>query len=340
MKDHEKQSSPSEGVIAGLILIQFLFGMNYLFSKTILSHLPALLWASLRGIITALVLVIISAAMGRLDFKRGFFYYRQLITFSLLGVALNQGTFLLGLHYTTTTNSALLNTLIPIFTILIVALRGQESVSPLRGLGFLFAFLGVLFIHNPQNFSMSDKTFLGDSLILINTIFYSLFLVYSHRFFEKLDFVWSTTWLFVYGSIALTLFALPEYLSFEWKPLSSTVWISIAFSILGGTVAPYLLISFTLARTQSSLVALFVYIQPLVAAVMSYLLFGELIPVRTMGAGLLIFLGVFLALKKRREPQLAAPTKLIAKTKPRVAAKTKRRRPASSGHKNDHQKTA
>lgn len=308
IEDKNKQIPPSQSIVAGLILIQFLFGMNYLFSKIILAQLPPLVWASMRTLITAGILVSISAFMGRLDFQRAFYYYRQLILFSLLGVALNQGLFLLGLHYTTVTNSALLNTLIPVFTLLIVALRGQEAVSLATGVGFFFAFVGVLLIHNPASFSFSDKTVLGDLLILVNAISYSLFLVYSHRFFKKLDFVWSTTWLFVYGSIALTLFAAPEWVGFRWRPLPATTWACMAVSILGGTVAPYLLISFTLGRTQSSLVALFVYVQPLVAAVMSYLFFGELITTRTVFAGILIFLGVVLAITKRSiaaaKPQL------------------------------------
>lgn len=295
----EKQLPPSQSVIAALILVQFLFGMNYLFSKMILAEIPPLLWASARALITAIVFVVLCAAQGSLNISRGFFYYRPLILFSLLGVALNQGSFLMGLHHTTATNSALLNTLIPIFTILIVALRGQETVTLMRGTGFAFAFMGVLLIHRVEAFTVSNKTFLGDLLILLNTLFYSLFLAYSHRFFRKFDFVWSMTWLFVYGSLALTLFALPDWAAYEWKPLSITTWGCMLVSIFCGSVIPYLLVGFTLSKTQSSLVALFVYIQPLVASIMSYLFFREHIATRTIFAGALIFVGMFLAIMKR-----------------------------------------
>lgn len=299
----------NERVFAALILIQILFGMNYILSKVVLAHFPPLVWASIRAIGTAVLLVAFSLVRGKLYFRRGLYYYRQLILFSLLGVVLNQGLFLLGLSYTTPTNSAILNTLIPVFTVLIVAIRGQESISRKRAVGFLFAFLGVLFIHRPEDFSISSTNFLGDLYILLNTASYAFFLSYSQRFFERLDFVWSTTWLFIYGAIGMTIFALPSYMAFTFTPLSTETWMCIITTIIAGTVLPYLLISYTLARTHSSVVALFIYIQPLVAAALSYLFFREEIHSRSLIAGALIFTGVILATSKGSEVD---PEKVIS----------------------------
>jgi len=300
-----KPSSTSDRVLAALISIQFLFGMNYVFSKVVLQALPPLLWASLRAMITAVILAGIAIGAKRFNPKHARVAWRELTLFSLLGVSLNQGSFLLGLKYTSAVNSSLINTLIPVFTILMVTLMGQESTSRRREFGFLSAFIGVLLLHNIESFTSDNMTLKGDLLTLFNAIFYSLFLTTSQDFFRRHNYLWATTWIFIFGAVGLFFFSLPDWLAYTWRPLSPEVLLCAALTIVGGTVLPYLLISYTLSQTQPSLVALFIYLQPLVATVLGYLFFRETITLRTIGAGALIFIGVFLAItdKKRRRPQ-------------------------------------
>src|SRR5689334_21631339 len=107
-------------VTSALIIVQILFGINYVVSKILVGALPPLLWASLRVIIAAVFLVTIACLSGKPAPTLNRKFIIPAIFFSLLGVTLNQGTFLLGLHYTTASNSAVLNTLIPVFTLLFV----------------------------------------------------------------------------------------------------------------------------------------------------------------------------------------------------------------------------
>jgi drug/metabolite transporter (DMT)-like permease len=296
----------SDRVISALISVQLLFGMNYIFSKIVLGHLPPLLWASARAAITAIILLVITACQGAIDFPRVKQCWKELLLFSLLGVALNQGAFLMGLKYTSAINSSLLNTLIPIFTILLVTLLGQEESSRKRQLGFLFAFVGILVLHRIEKFTSSNATLMGDLLTLLNAFFYSLFLVFSQKFFQRNNFLWATTWLFVFGSVGLSLFAANDWLTYEWHPVPAEAILCAGITVIFGSIIPYLLISYTLGKTQSSLVALFVYLQPLVASVLSYLFFREAITARTIAAGALIFLGVFLAISDRRKTGAAS----------------------------------
>jgi len=68
----------------------------------------------------------------------------------LLGMVINQASFLTGLHLTTSTNSAILNTLIPVFTLLVVTIRGQERMGGRRLLGFLCALHALMSVRTPQ----------------------------------------------------------------------------------------------------------------------------------------------------------------------------------------------
>ena len=299
---------PKALVIAGLLTIQVLFGINYVVTKIVVGAFPPLVWASIRIILCSIIMFAISAAFRRDRFpKDGRRFFVPMIVFSLLGSVINQGSFLVGLRHTTATNSAILNTLIPVFTLLIVTLRGQERLTPRRLIGFVLAFGGVLVIRKVEDLTLSAETALGDGLTILNCLSYALFLSYAKKFLETHDRVWTTTWLFAYGSVGLTLLALPDYANFTPPEITPALLASMTFAILGGTLATYFLNVWTLTYANSSSVSIFVYLQPIVASALAYFWFGELISVRTFAASLMIFGGVLLALRSPGAVPARAP---------------------------------
>lgn len=288
-------------VLSALITVQVLFGVNYVVSKIVVGSFPPLVWASLRIIISSLIMLTAALGLKRKHPTGGRKYFVPMIGYALLGVIINQASFLVGLHYTTSTNSAILNTLIPVFTLLIVTLRGQERATPARVFGFVSALAGVLVLRRVEHLSLSDQTLVGDLLTILNCLSYGLFLSYSKKFFEKNDAIWTTTWLFIYGSVGLTLIAIPDWMNFSWPTMSPSLWAAVVFAVIGATLMTYFLNFWALAHAKSSQVALFIYLQPVVASVISWIWFGEHITLRTMVAGFLIFMGLFLGLYKGGE---------------------------------------
>lgn len=288
-------------VLGALISVQVLFGLNYVISKVIVDAFPPLLWASIRIIIAAGILLTVAKLLKRPHPKVGWSFFGPLIIFSLLGTVINQASFLVGLHYTTPTNSAILNTLIPIFTLLVVTIRGQEPLTKKRVLGFFSAFAGVLAIRKVEDFTLSDKTVVGDLLTMLNCLSYAFFLSYAKDFLSKHDRLWTTAWLFVYGSVGLSFLALPDWIEFSMPVMTPGLWWCAIFAIVGGTLLTYFLNNWALAYAKSSSVALWIYIQPVIAALLAWVWFDVQITHRTIASGLLIFIGMFLAMN--RDPQ-------------------------------------
>lgn len=290
-------SQPPYGlVLTALIVIQVLFGVNYVVSKIVVGVFPPLVWASMRIIVSSVVMVAFALATGRKHPKGGAKFFGPLVIYALLGTIINQASFLVGLKYTTATNSAILNTLIPVFTLLIVTLRGQEPITPKRILGFLFAFSGVLIIRRVENLSLSDATMVGDLLMILNCLSYGLFLSYSKKFLEDHDPIWTTAWLFIYGSVGLTALAMPDWMTFQFPEMTGALWGAVAFAILGATLTTYFLNFWTLAHAKSTQVALFIYLQPVVASFIAWAWMNEEVTLRTMLASALIFCGMLLAI--------------------------------------------
>lgn len=291
-------SKPSRyAVFAALLSVQVLFGLNYVITKLVIGHFPPLVWASFRLVISAGILFWIGLmSEGSIPRKKFKDYYRPLLLFALLGACLNQASFLVGLKYTTPANSAILNTLIPIFTLMIVVMRGQESLTVKRVIGFASALAGVLVIRKIEDFRLSNETFVGDLLTVVNCICYAIYLSISKPFWEKNNRLWATAWMFLFGSVGLTGLAVPDWIGFEWPVFTPLLFGCVIFAIFGGTLLAYFLNNWALAFSPSSNVALWVYVQPVIAAGLSWVWLGIPVNLRTVASSLLIFVGMVLAL--------------------------------------------
>lgn len=309
-----RAAPPSQAIILGaLILIQVLFGLNYAISKVIVGQFPPLVWASIRIIISASVMLAVTLALGRPHPRGGRKFFVPLIGFALLGTIINQASFLVGLRHTTATNSAVLNSLIPVFTLLLVTIRGQEPLTLRRGIGFLLALSGVLVIRRVENLSLGDATLFGDLLTILNCLSYACFLSFGKKFAETHDRLWTTTWLFIYGAVGITLLSLPDWQGIQWPQLDAGMWGAMTFSVLGATLTTYFLNVWTLSYVKSSQVAIFIYLQPVVAAVFAWFWLSEVPTLRTLVSSVLIFLGMLLAMGARRNTVFARLARLWKK---------------------------
>lgn len=294
---NETENEPSGlAVLAALIGVQLCFGSNYVVSKMVVTRFPPLVWAGTRIAIATLVLFAVCFASRRPRPKLDKDFLVPLIGLSLMGTILNQASFLVGLSLTTSANSAVLNTLIPVFTLLIVTLRGQEALNWKKGVGFVLALFGVLVIRKIEDLRFTDSTFIGDLLTVFNCVIYACFLSFSKKFLAKYDALWVTAFLFLYGTIGINLIAIPNWITFVPPTFDAhLLWIA-SFAIIFGTLVPYFLNFWALKYARASQVALFIYLQPVIAASVAFFWLGETITMRTVASSSLIFSGLVMAL--------------------------------------------
>lgn len=283
-------------VVLALLIVQVCFGANYVISKVVLSHFPPLVWGGIRIAIAASVMltVCILSKRKRPELNRAFLW--PLAGFALLGTILNQISFLVGLNLTTSANSAVLNTLIPVFTLLIVTVRGQEALTFRRGFGFVLALFGVLSIRSLEGVRFTDATFIGDLLNVLNCVLYAFFLSYSKPFMEKHDTLWVAAFLFLYGTVGINLIGIPSWIEFTPPEMTGVLWVTAGVAVLFGTLIPYFLNFWALKFAKASQVALFIYVQPIVAAAVAFIWLGEVMSLRAVVASVLIFSGLLVAL--------------------------------------------
>ena len=285
---------PSQAKItAALLATQLLFGINYSVAKIVVAQVSPIVWAAVRALLTAVLLGCL--VVRRPHAARSKKFFRTVLFFSAIGIAFNQGCFLIGLKYTTSTNSAILNTLIPVFAVIFVTLLGKEKLTGPKAIGFLCAFLGALTILHVEKLELSNKTAFGDLLMVVNSMSFGLYLALSKTFLETNDRVRVTFWMFLFGGSLLALVALPTLPSAQMPEFSPELVAAMAFVLLGGSFFPYIFNNWALAHTDASRVALYVYLQPVIASITATILLHETPTGRTAVGSLLIFSGAYLA---------------------------------------------
>jgi drug/metabolite transporter (DMT)-like permease len=214
-----------------------------------------------------------------------------------LGVGLNQAFFLVGLSHSTPINATLVMCLIPVFTFAIAGFVGQETFNPLRLLGVLVALGATLPLLFEHGFHGLGRYGLGNLLMAGNALCYSAYLVVSKPLAARYPPLVVIGWAYILSLPFVPLFA-------RGTPLipatgHATAWWALAYIVVFPTVLAYLFNMFALARVTASTTAIYVYAQPLVAALASHLMFGETPSATMLVAAAGIFLGVWLVARPR-----------------------------------------
>jgi drug/metabolite transporter (DMT)-like permease len=284
-------------VHGALVAVQVFFAVQYVAAKILLREIPPGAWALIRVVSAALLMLAVARVLGR-RLPRSPTILGRLALYSVFGVVLNQWLFVEGLSRTTPAHSSILMASIPVATLLLAVLLGRERFTAAKLASLGLAIPGVWLVLQPWSESVGGASLTGDLLVLSNGLSYSLFLVWSKELLGRVDALGATAVLLAFGSLGMLLPGVPALAGFDPASVSPTTWIIGVWIVIFPTALAYLLSYWALARVESSRVAFFIYLQPLLATALSVALFGERLNAPILGGAALIFLAVYVALRR------------------------------------------
>jgi len=219
---------------------------------------------------------------------------------SMLGVVGNQFLYVKGLSLTTVINVTLLSTTIPVFALFVSILFGYDQLSFRRLIGIALAAGGVIYLVNPARADLSAQTTAGNLLIVSNSLLYAIYIVISKTLLERYGALNVITWIFLVGSVVTVPVGVYSLRQENVGAITSGVWLLLVFIIIFPTVGAYYLNAWALSKVPPSTVAIYIYLQPLIAFGFAPLLLGEQWSSRTIIAAILIFMGVAVVTKRGR----------------------------------------
>jgi drug/metabolite transporter (DMT)-like permease len=207
--------------------------------------------------------------------------------------ALDLGVWHYSILFTSVANSTLLANLAPIFVTLAGWLIWKKSVTPTFLVG-MFVAIGGMFVLVGPNFGIGGTRLLGDALAAFTAMFYAGYML-AIKFARDANastarlMAWSTT------ITAIALLPVALLLPHPFLPAQASGWLVLFGLALITQILGQGLIAYAFAHLPASLSSVSLLIQPVMAALFAWLLFGEAIGVWQFVGGAIVLAGIWLA---------------------------------------------
>jgi drug/metabolite transporter (DMT)-like permease len=296
-----REKSVTYGTFAA-VFVATAWGISFVAASHVLETISPVLLATLRFIIASILFtpVMIAGILSNNVPRR-----KELQEMAYLGILSISIYFWLqytGIKYAGLEVSAILVVgFIPVLTGLISNILMGEPFEKWRILGVCTGFAGVGLITLPGLIlsHVETKFFFGVLCLLGNAVVFSLYSTLSRRLLKRFDKpMVMTSYVTFFGTMAL----IPVSLTSDWSLIGSisvSQWVSIFFlaSICSGLA--YFLWNYALSRIESVEAAVWLYLEPVVAFLGVYVLYGSVPETHTVIGGILVLTGAALTSVQR-----------------------------------------
>ncbi len=286
-----------------------IYGLNHTVAKVVMpEYVGAFGFIFIRTAGAAILFWLLSIFLPQEKIERG--DYLRLFLTALIGMCLNMLSFFKGLELSTPVNSGIFATTTPIIILLLSYLFLGEKIGMRKFLGIGMGFVGALMLvlYGTQNTHNAPDVMTGNILFMINSIFFSGFIIVVKPLSEKYKTVTIMKWLFLIGFVLTFPVTIVEYTEVDWQKMPFDIYWRVAFVVLGTTFFTYLFNLYALRNLQASTVGAFAYAQPIIAVTYAVYTGNDVLDGVKVMACLVIMLGVYLVSKKPIKTQEKAST--------------------------------
>jgi drug/metabolite transporter (DMT)-like permease len=253
-----------------------LFGASVVAVRVAVRDVPPVSLAVLRfgqgGLLLAAILALVAPRYLRTRWDR-------LLLFGLLGLVLFvlfPLTFNIGLQYTEASRGAVMLATMPIWSALLGRIIGERlSGRQLVGVGCSVAGIALAFLEPGRAVGGNAMSLVGDGLLLLTGLLGAVYGLIAKRVLAVDHAATVTTYAMLTGALLLLPAAVVEGLVPAIGRLDGQVLGLVVFlGVLGGATA-FMLWTWALSRLTPTQVAVYVNLNPIVAAMLGILLLGE-----------------------------------------------------------------
>lgn len=288
-----------------LMTVTIFWGTSYVAAKIGMRELLPLNLAIVRFVIASLsfgLILFLKKGNSRIDRKD----IPQFFMLGFLAITFFYYIHFTGLQYTTSTNAGLIMATTPVFAALFCILTKKEKVNNRSMLGICIAFIGVLLVISQGQISglFHQKTFLGDSLIVLNALIWAWFTLKGKTVLEKYSPFIAMAYIHIFGAILLLPFAflptvfvettlLQQLPTVSWTTLLVSAYLAIFCSVYS-----YFIWYLGISKIGAVKTAIFNYFNPIMATLSGILFFDDKLTIYIVLGGLLVIVGVYITNQK------------------------------------------
>lgn len=301
MQINQNQKQDQKGALIkchlSLLLVIIIWGSTFASIKIILPQVPPNTLALLRFIIASIVLGLFLVITKQPRLQKQDLPGILLSGFSgiaIFNVLQNQG-----LRYAGATDAAILIAMSPVFIALLSWVILKERISKLQVIGIVIAFAGSVLVATNgsfNDFGFNKLRVYGDLLVLLSSLAWAIFSITL----KKLLMRYPPTTIMTYSTFAGTIFLIPFSLSeypVNFLAINSAGWINIIYLGVLASALGNLIWNSALEKVPAVTAGAYLYLSPVVAAVVAFIFLHEIPGMYTIVGGLIILMGTFFASK-------------------------------------------
>lgn len=224
---------------------------------------------------------------------------------ALCGVGINQLLFMMGLKRSSPVDASIIATAVPIFVLLLAAAVLKEPVTARKTSG---VFLGVggalLLVFSSAHSAGGADSVKGDTLMLLNQLMYSLYLVLSKPLSLRYSSVTMMKWMFLFSALALAPFCMPHVSHvpvFHRESFDIAQLLALLYLLFGATFVAFMLIPMSLKHIRTTTVSMYNYVQPIIASVIAVAVGQDTFSAQKLLSAAMVFSGVYLVTKNKEQ---------------------------------------
>lgn len=291
-----------------LMAVVLFWAFNITVVKMSMTEMAPLAFNSLRFAGAAVLLLALTRWIeGSIRIDKG--DMPRMLALGLIGHAFYQLCFILGLHRTTASATALIFGSTPIVIGLMSRLAGHERIPIGSAAGAILAFTGVYFIGRggasaAPGEAMTGSTVVGNALVMAAVVWWALYTVLSKKLLERYSPLRVTAVSLSIGTLFLIPVAVPDLTAQRWDAISARTWLGLVYSMVFALVISYVIWYRSVKKVGSLKTAIYSNMVPVAGALFGFIFLGERLTAG-LGVGAACILGGILLTRLGVAPDAA-----------------------------------
>jgi drug/metabolite transporter (DMT)-like permease len=284
MAAHNDRIDARDWSLLGLLSI--LWGGSFFFNGLVLKQLPPLTVVFLRVAIAAIILLPLLFVYG-IRLPKGLSGWKPFFAIGFLNNVLPFSLIVIGQTYIPSGLASILNATTPLFTVVVMAIAGEEKLLLRRIAGVVAGLIGVIILHG-DGFGFETGQSIGILLCLAAAFSYGLSALLARRVLSNSPPLGTATFQMLASAAMMTVVAGLVERPWQLPMPDAATWLAVIGLAALSTALAYIVFFQILRRSGATNVMLVTLLIPVTAILLGYLVLGETISLREISGALVI----------------------------------------------------
>ncbi|MBS1916297.1 MAG: EamA family transporter [Bacteroidetes bacterium] len=292
LRGKTKNNNYTKAILA-LISVCFFWGTTWVASRQGVKYMPPLQLASIRQTLAGLCYILFFTFKKK-AWPKGK-QWNTVLILSLLNFFLTNGLTTWGVKYISAGLASIIAAIFPLWLVVIDIVWKRTKIETKALIGFLVGFGGIciIFYDHLKDFFNADFRF-GIIISFIASLSWALGTIYTKQQANEFNPYFSIGLQMFISGIALFCTTSATGIAIPFHQIPAQSWFAIGYLIVFGSVISFFTYLYALQNLPTEQVSIYAYMNPVVAVIISALIFREPFTIYMIIGGLTTLLGVYM----------------------------------------------